>query len=143
MDEFLYLSKWANAKYCIYGYIDNAFVSSHRFISVVFSPSLRDGHFSPHPILTLVLDSRPKYDVLMNSLITLLQLIRNGAHTVSSEYSEDALHDFQRRVLAVRTAEVRGYIDKPAYHSHEDTPDLVDMVTGLKLTSLGHSLLDR
>lgn len=79
----------------------------------------------------------------MNSLITLLQLIRNGAHTVTSEYSENALEDFQRRVLVVRTAEVRGYIETPAYHADDDTPDLVDMVTGLKLTSLGNSLLDR
>lgn len=79
----------------------------------------------------------------MNSLIDLLQMLRDGAHTVSSVYTEHALEDFQRRVLTVRTAEVRGYIEPPAYHADDANPDLVDMVTELKLTSLGNSLLDR
>lgn len=79
----------------------------------------------------------------MNSLITLLEIISNGGHTVTSEYTENALQDFQRRVVTVRAAEARGYIDPPEYHAEDDTPDLVDMVTGLKLTSLGLGLLDR
>lgn len=79
----------------------------------------------------------------MNSLITLLQLIRNGAYTVTSEYTDNALQDFQRRVLVVRTAEIRGYIETPTYHADDDTPGLVDMVTELSLTTLGKGLLDR
>lgn len=79
----------------------------------------------------------------MNSLIDLLQMLRDGAHTVTSEYTESALQDFQRRVLTVRTAEVRGYIEPPTYHADDETPELVDMVTELKLTSLGNNLLNR
>lgn len=79
----------------------------------------------------------------MNSMVDLLQFIRNGATTLSAEDCGTDLQEFQRRVLVIREAEARRYITKPTFHYLDGDEGPVKFVSHLLLTDLGNNFLDK
>lgn len=81
----------------------------------------------------------------MNSLIELLMLIRTGNHTLVTENGNEGLKNFQIRVLTIKEAFARKYIEEPEYHleGRYGLLQIFDQVSNLKLTILGNSYLDK
>ena len=81
----------------------------------------------------------------MNSLIELLLLIRTGNHTLNTEDGTDGLKNFQMRVLTIKEAFSRKYIEEPEYRINRKYGmlQIFDQVSNLKLTILGNSYLDK
>lgn len=81
----------------------------------------------------------------MNSLIELLLLIRTGHETLITEEGTEGLKNFQIRVLTIKEAFARQYIEEPEYQLNRKYGmlQIFDQVSNLRLTILGNSYLDK